>query len=107
LAASYSHRLFSGSVPAGSQTTVLQVPNGETVVVRDLEVFLGTPDTLCNVQAGPTGSFGIIFYSAANTGSSYQQWQGRVVLEEGDELALYSSSTGTLMYISGYRFNNT
>lgn len=99
----YSTRFFAGSYDAGA-SLVYTVPALYVAVLRDLEVlnlydganvaglYLDIPGPL-QVQVGnwPLGSFGEPF-----------QWQGRVVLNAGDEIQAVVGISSIQMVCSGY-----
>jgi hypothetical protein len=97
----YSKRFFQGSIPT-TGITAFTVPPGQTLVLRDLEVY--NPDSLVahlNVVVGLPGSQTTALFIEAQPGLT-TQWQGRVVLNENEDIVLAASSATTQAVLSGY-----
>jgi hypothetical protein len=99
----YSTQLYLGQ-PGSGITTLYTVPSGNTVVVRDVEL----------INTGSAAmSFGLIVRTSGGTQAqwasvsgvavnSQYQWEGRVVMNPGDELILTTSEAGMQLIVSGY-----
>jgi hypothetical protein len=98
VAALYSTRLY-GNPSLNGTATLPAVPAGVIWIVRDI-AFFGFP-------AAPAGEFvevvsqGIIFYGQLTPTVGYLHWEGRQVLEEGDELSITTNTDSTVL-VSGY-----
>lgn len=103
LSVPYSTLIFAGAVGAGATIVAYTVPQGQVLIIRDIEVT-GAGASGASFQGGTGGTANTIFWSVP-FGSSvvWAQWQGRLVLPYGYTVAL--RSTGSVAYscvVSGY-----
>lgn len=99
----YSTRFAAGSVTTVGSTP-FTVPAGSTAVIRDIGVWNDT-GSASEVAVGVSVSGSPYAYitvvpSLANL--TFFEWQGRQVLDAGNELYLFDASEGCLFMISGY-----
>lgn len=100
MAAIYSTQLAAGTQAAGTTTVVYTVPAGATVVVRDISV--GAQSAPANFVAINVAGVAEIAAFDAITQYLTAHWEGRVVLNAGQEINV-DAITGTWTYIiSGY-----
>lgn len=99
----YSTQFFLGAMPANG-TVIYTVPTGYTVVVRDIELYNGSAGPGgCSVQIRVSGALEAVIFLAPDMGANtWAQWQGRAVLNVGQELASGAGASGFLGVVSGY-----
>jgi hypothetical protein len=98
----YSTQLFIGTLPP-ELTTLYTAPNGSVTVVRDVELFCNTAaNSLFYLGVAKSGI--IVPLIAAGTAEALQhfQWQGRVVLQPGDQVVGNSGGPSMVCAASGY-----
>lgn len=100
----YSAQLFAGVVPSG-QTTLYTATSTYVTVVRDIEVSNQSGGSI-NIGVWLAVS-GLAIYLVLNptmANATRIQWEGRCVMETGQELVVYSSSASNVgVAISGYQ----
>lgn len=99
----YSVRLFAGQLTAA--TYVYTAAAGSTIVVRDVELAnLGTAATLVGCAVLPVSGSGssALVYAPSLAANSTLHWDGRVVLETGDQLQVFAGGYPVSALISGY-----
>jgi hypothetical protein len=99
----YSTLFFHG--PTSNGETLYTVPSGQTVVVRDLEVynFSGVTIAEIQVQLGVSGSTsGVLAFCNNVLASTCAQWTGRSVVPAGLSLVAFSTGSNFSMLVSGY-----
>jgi hypothetical protein len=94
----YSHQFYADGTLNGVASAGV-VPGTEVWIVRDIEFVLPALE-------GPAGTFvwlasGALIVYKILTGPEWFQWQGRAVLEPGDELMITTNAT-TSVLVSGY-----
>lgn len=100
----YSHRIFSGAVPAGLETAYTN-STGDSVVLRDIEIVNAASGTLpFALYVTPSGGSTTQVLNNQVTAGQHLQWEGRIVLEPLDQLEIASTGPGLTVYISGYIF---
>lgn len=103
MASVYSRQLFLGDIAASSTDTLYTVPSGITAVVRSIYMVPfggGTPWTMFwEINS----TFWSYFSAAASTDPF--EWEGRVVMNPGDELKLETGSGGWAGVVSGYELS--
>lgn len=85
------------------------MPSGYTAVLRDLELFNGSGETLSltNVETGP-GTPSVLFWlSGALPTDTVARWEGRVVLNAGDVVQLFGEYDGLHVTLSGYLLSSS
>ena len=90
-----------GQAPGTAATVLFTVANQTVVVVRDIEVFN---------DSNVVSSFGFqivghsrFFTNAALATFTWQQWQGRVVMNPGQQLEIFvNTASPTDVIVSGY-----
>lgn len=101
----YSTRLAVTFLTSSSITSFFTAPAGYVTVLRDLQVGQeeGGPGDFSLYAVGNPGSTNalIVTYPAL-TSTQTGQWQGRLVLNAGDELAGSVSAGGFTVWASGY-----
>ena len=100
----YSTNLYTG--PASAELmTLYTVPAGYVAVVRDVEYFNSSGDTIDDLYVvaevpGPlAATFAYVASLASNAGA---QWQGRVVVPAAGFLEVGAYGSGLLLIVSGY-----
>lgn len=107
MSAVYSIRMFSGSVSSGGTVTLATVPPGYVWVVRDVSVTAPTSTDAGSVAiyvSGGTPSATIQRWASV-AGLSTVQWQGRQVLEAGDDLRMLVGAGSVQALVSGYQLS--
>lgn len=95
----YSTLLFAGEVPVGTIEPYYTAPAGTTVVIVDIEASSNAIETELDVlDSGATRQWLSIQVNPGVVGS----WQGRQVLNAGDEIRLYSTTDVLYVRITGY-----
>lgn len=96
----------NGSLTAGS-VIAYTVPAGFVAVVRDIDLFLNQPwdsqllsGILVSTRFPTTALFGVL--SPKARGNQPYHWEGRQVLNPGDELTLNVYDSGWEATISGF-----
>jgi hypothetical protein len=99
----YSTRFFAGTPASGAQT-VYTVPSSYVAVLRDLSAFQAYDGAqLVLAQAVVPGPLTAAFiYEDELAYLSVVHWEGRVVLNAGDALQLYSAEGEVQWVVSGY-----
>lgn len=101
----YSRLLATGGPTAGTDTLVYTAPALNTVVLRDIELFVSAGGaTFISVygQVSGPGDRAFVYAVAAPTTRQTAQWQGRQVLRPGEAVYVHADS-GVLYYrLSGY-----
>jgi hypothetical protein len=102
----YSTRFFIGAMPT-AQGVLYTVPAGFTVVLRDIELYQYSGGSgLYYLAISAAGSNAIVYaVTAAPTASSYH-WDGRVVMNAGDELLGQAAAANNQVVVSGYLLAN-
>lgn len=100
----YSTRFIAGLQTTGNLSYT--VPVGSVAVLRDIEVWNnGTASTFSFLGVYVSGSLaGVIGLESDMALNHGYQWQGRVVLHQGDEIIANQSSSSALWLVSGYLF---
>lgn len=98
----YSTQFFANVIPAGT-TMLYTVPAGMTVVVRDIELYNSTAAGI-NVQVfvGGSGADAQIDTALPLTASTPRHWDGRAVLNAGQQIVGYAEAAGVQCLLSGY-----
>lgn len=104
MASVYSVRMYGGPVTTTGGVQLGQVPAGKVWIVRDISVS--------NVSPNPMNQIIIYVLLTAGNADVYRapgipargsvQWQGRQVLNPGEELWYYATETTARVMISGY-----
>jgi hypothetical protein len=101
----YSSRLYLGPLPT-TQGVLYTCPTGVVTVVKDVELYQWSGGALflyIAVKSGP--AVGTFAGSQVPSSTSSYQWQGRVVLNAGDELLGLSPTANNQCIISGYQLS--
>jgi len=100
MATVYSTRAYAGVLAVGTHASVLTVPAGKTLVLRDISA---SPDT------GTTSSLLIILPAIAVvaslvgiTAAAPGHWEGRVVFNAGEGVTLVVGGGQLEIYMGGY-----
>jgi hypothetical protein len=100
----YSVRLGYATVtPSGA--ILFTVPSGRTVVVRDIEASnSGSATSSLNVAlvVSGSGNVGNVLVLQNVAAGAHTQWEGRLVLNAGDELAAGATAGSFFLVVSGY-----
>lgn len=98
--ATYSRRLFAWITTGAGINIRYTVPVGVTTIIRDIEV---TNFNVANETGGLaiTGLVVVTWFVNLAT-SQHFQWQGRVVLNSGDQLEVHSTNATVGWVVSGY-----
>jgi hypothetical protein len=97
----YSTRFFQG-VCTTAGIVAYTVPAAQTVVLRDVEVW--NPDAAVQhvlVAIGAPGHLATALFLLGQPGAT-TQWEGRVVVNGGEEIFVSSGSPDTQAIICGY-----
>jgi hypothetical protein len=99
----YSVRLVGGQNKIAAPLTYT-VPSSHTAVVRDVELYNGTASPMqCFIGIYVAGSLHGVFAAQASIAvNTAFQWQGRVVLESGDQVIVNAGADNLYAYLSGY-----
>jgi hypothetical protein len=100
----YTQRLAAGQVTSGGVTIVYTKPaDGTTVVVRDIcmESIAGSDHTLLEVILPGGEECPLFAVRPAEALTSYH-WSGRQVLQDGDQLAVYTGGPDIHYIVTGY-----
>lgn len=99
----YSTSLFVGPV-LPSPYIAYTAPSGVVIVLRDCEFYNGgAVPTTCNLNLLRSGSFaGVAVWANNVPAGGFAQWEGRVVLEAGDQLQSGVTVSGVRATLSGY-----
>ena len=99
----YSTQFAAAILPGGS-TSAYTVPASYRAVIRDIRVFNGDGSTQSvNAQTEVPGPSTILFYrNAALASLATDSWEGRLVMNSGDVLLLYSDLGSVAWTVSGY-----
>lgn len=101
----YSTRLFLGNVAAASSVTLYTAPAGYTVVIRDISFIPFGGSTPWEVTIGINGTF---FYQEESASApALFHWEGRAVMNPGDEITCNTNTGGLDGQISGYLLDPT
>lgn len=103
----YSTQFFAGSLASG--TEVLYTPPGtDILVVRDLELYGNyAASTQVSLAIGVSGSpRAYFFFQNPLDPGKWVQWQGRVVIEPGQQLLSVTGEAGATLIASGYLFSS-
>ena len=99
----YSVLLAAGLVPSDSAVIVYTAPASGVVVVRDLVVTSQTVAAgLLSFMVVSGSVWTPIYKVRVSDNFITYQWQGRQVLEPGDEIQVATSDGGVRYRISGY-----
>lgn len=100
----YSQRFAAATTVAGTASTVFTCPANFVAVVRDLQAYNsgGASDALFVALVIPGPATLTLWHFAGVAASTSDQWQGRVVLNAGDQLELFSAAEAFEVLISGY-----
>lgn len=98
----YSTQFYCGLAPVGTQG-LYTVPADRTLVVRDVELYNSSagPVLFQLFCTGPGGNIQIYTDLTLPVEKSVQ-WQGRTVLNGGQQLASSAGAEGVQLIISGY-----
>jgi hypothetical protein len=104
----YSTRLALASLSTGL-TLLYTVPSNVTVVVRDVETcnLSGSEDHLILVLRSSGGGQNILVSLGPIANGYTAQWQGRVVMNAGDELLAEAGIANWNVTVSGYVFTGS
>lgn len=101
----YTVSLAAHRQQAASQDTLYVVGPGHVAIVRDITLLrgaLGQGQHLCAIyRDGPEGLVAIE-YVTLDEAHPYAHWQGRQVLDEGDQLIGVTTSESVTIAITGY-----
>jgi hypothetical protein len=100
MAAVYTQRLFLGSVAAASSITIYTAPSGVIVVIRDISFIPFGGSTPWEITLGINGTF--FYQEESTTAPAFFHWEGRAVMEAGDEITCNTNSGGLDGQITGY-----
>lgn len=107
MSAVYSRRFYAGHIAPDGALTLATCPTGVVWIVRD--VVIGTVTNNVSGQVAlyiVSGSAqGDIRRWATIAGLTTEEWQGRQVLEEGDQLRVFNSSDELSILVSGYELS--
>lgn len=100
----YSTRFFAGNTIAGTVVTAYTVPADSVAVIRDIEVLNPTASTdSLFIAASVPGPLTVTLTKFLDlAGETAAQWKGRVVMNAGDVLELFSVAQAWEAMISGY-----
>lgn len=98
----YSTQFYCGLAPEGT-AGLYTVPADRTLVVRDVEIYNSTagPVLFQLFTTGPGGNIQI-YTDLALPAEKSVQWQGRTVLNGGQQLASSAGAAGVQLIVSGY-----
>jgi hypothetical protein len=105
----YSKLLWEGQ-PTTTRQTSNPVPSGFVWDVRDIVVSVGGSPFQNGGGFAISDSAGIIIFNRPNgdcPGATTWHWEGRQILDSGDELELVPSSLGVSWRITGYELTAT
>lgn len=105
MASVYSRQFFIGILPPNG-TVIFTVPASQTLVLRDIELYNGSGAVGgCSIQCRVSGALQSVLFQAFELGAdNWAQWQGRAVLEQGQELASGAGAPNFYAHVSGYLF---
>lgn len=108
MAGIYSIRMAGGPITTTGGVQVAVVPAGTTWIVRDISITNVAPTDMAQVLVYvllPAGNADI-FRVPGIPAHGFVQWQGRQVLNQGEELWLYQTESTSRLMVSGYQLAN-
>lgn len=100
----YSAQLFAGTPPSGPHA-LYTVPAAIVAVIRDIEVYNASGGTtsfaFTHWVAGVRTSY--IWASSSLANGTWQQWEGRAVLNAGESLLSEFGAGFVYAIVSGYQ----
>lgn len=103
MAAVYTTR-FGRGVSTASVGVDYTVPAGYRAVLTDLDIVFGGstfPSTAFLIDTGPGAAF---WRTTASSAGTVAAWRGRQVLEAGDTVQFFPTTTGISWHLTGYLF---
>jgi hypothetical protein len=98
----YTQRVFAGGAGALERGTVGTVPGGLRWVIRNVTAFSAAGGELY-VSNDPHGMLCLIHLDAT-AGRNFGSWEGRVVMDAGESLEVWSAPAGVITHITAYVF---
>lgn len=98
----YSTLFFSGIPATNTLVTAYTVPVINTVVIRDIELFVPLANDVAYVQMRRSGVLSIVWFPASSPTPGWKQWAGRSVVPGGDDICIFSQLGSAQFTISGY-----
>lgn len=99
----YSTLFVNEPVPPLTPTTGALAPPGQTIVLRDLEIFTPAANIGAEFQLYWPVTGAVIFdYNYLTAGHNWTQWSGRIVLPPGFQVNCYSIGFSWHVTLSGY-----
>jgi hypothetical protein len=101
--AAYSIQIFMGNLAAGANSPTLTVPTGYIYIIRDVEARF--PAAAGNYAIGVSLSPSTIFFTIDPGTTVGHQWQGRIVLNPGQQFYFQAVGAAAGITVSGYQLS--